>query len=115
MFGALILSHWLKRRDLIACLTFMWNPLNSLHFWSRIPFIVFITSPTTVYIGTSAKSPHYSKNDEAVRDVVTKDAEETVKFIQVREQTCWLTIRTVLRHGEFEIQELVAFIGKCCS
>ncbi|XP_013182127.1 PREDICTED: uncharacterized protein LOC106128344 [Papilio xuthus] len=75
---------------------------------------VSVTSPTKVYIETSAKSPHYSANDEQtgrrVRRGLNDDFDDRVTVIKVLEQTCWLCIRTVLQDGEIEIQDLVAFI-----
>lgn len=78
-----------------------------------IVVLVFITSPSTVYINTSAKSTYYSQNDEdAKRAAQTTDTlEDKVKLIEVLEQKCWLSFRTVLRDGEIEIQDLIAFIG----
>ena len=71
-----------------------------------------------VYIDTSAKCPYYSKNDEEVRRRTKKctedgrrNIEETVRLIEVIEQTCWHNVRTVLRDGDIEVQDLVAFIG----
>ncbi|CAH2229880.1 jg11771 [Pararge aegeria aegeria] len=70
---------------------------------------VSVTSPSKVYINTSAKCTYYSENDETPKRV-RKTVEDKVKFIEVLEQTWWLSVRTVLRDGEFEIQDLVAFI-----
>jgi hypothetical protein len=74
---------------------------------------VFITSPSTVYIDTSVKSSYYSQNDEDAKRSPRKRSHLTarVKVIQTLEQKCWLSVRTVLKHGEFEIQDLIAFIG----
>lgn len=76
---------------------------------------MFVSSPTKVYIDTSIKSPYYSQNDEETKKLPVKplkdSLEEKVRFIEVLEDTWWLSVRTVLRDGEFEIQDLVAFIG----
>lgn len=44
----------------------------------------------------------------------SQDVEENLRFIELLEQKCWLSIRTVLRDGDVEIQDLIAFIGKYC-
>ncbi|CAH2074636.1 unnamed protein product, partial [Iphiclides podalirius] len=74
---------------------------------------VSVTSPTKVYIETSAKSPHYSLNDVSTKRKLVQepqDSDERVRLIKVLEQTCWLCVKTVLLDGEFEVQDLVAFI-----
>lgn len=79
---------------------------------------VFITSPSNVYIDTSVKSPYYSQNDAKVIKAEvpkTQDVEENLKIIELLEQKCWLSIRTVLRDGDVEIQDLIAFIGNYCG
>lgn len=80
------------------------------------PFIVFITSPSTVYIGTCIKSPYYSQNDEHVARSQTKNVEENLKPVKKKiaetiDYRCWLNIRTILLDGYEEIQDLIAFIG----
>ncbi|CAH2086843.1 unnamed protein product [Euphydryas editha] len=70
---------------------------------------VSVTSPTKLYIKTNAKCPYYSENDERPSNIY-QNVEDKVKFIEVLEQSWWLSVRTVLREGEFEIQDLVAFI-----
>lgn len=75
---------------------------------------VSVTSPTKVYIETSAKSPHYSLNDVETKMKLIQEPEgldDRVRLIKALEQTCWLYIRTVLLEGEVEVQDLVAFIG----
>ncbi|XP_028171983.1 uncharacterized protein LOC114361204 [Ostrinia furnacalis] len=73
---------------------------------------VFITSPSTVYIDTSVKSSYYSQNDEDAQRLTPKsNLEDRVRLIEVLEHKCWLSFRTVLRDGEIEIQDLIAFIG----
>ncbi|XP_032513637.2 rho guanine nucleotide exchange factor 19 isoform X3 [Danaus plexippus] len=67
---------------------------------------VSVTSPTKVYMKTSVKCPFYSQNDESR---VCQDVDK-VKFIDALEQSWWMSVRTVLRDGEFEIQDLIAFI-----
>lgn len=82
---------------------------------NSVAFVVSVTSPSKVYIETSAKSPHYSQNDEHARRIARrkhKAEDGSVRFIEVLEQKCWLSIRTVLRDAEIEIQDIVAFIGK---
>lgn len=68
-----------------------------------------------MYIDTSVKSPYYSLNDEETKKFPIKpqkdSLEEKIKFIESLEDTWWLSVRTVLRDGECEIQDLVAFIG----
>lgn len=65
-----------------------------------------------MYISTSVKSTHYSQNDEDAEALLkTETLEDKVKLIQVLEHKCWLSFRTVLRDGEIEIQDLIAFIG----
>ncbi|CAG9783397.1 unnamed protein product [Diatraea saccharalis] len=73
---------------------------------------VFITSPSTVYIDTSVKCPYYSQNDEDVKCFPRRRTGllEKIKYIDVLEHQCWLNIRTVSKHGEIEIQDLIAFI-----
>lgn len=82
--------------------------------------LVFITSPSIVYIGTSVKCPYYSQNDEDISRVPKnkggkkKRVEGAVRLIDILEEKGWLNIiRTVLKDREFEIQDVVAFIGKC--
>ncbi|CAH0718776.1 unnamed protein product, partial [Brenthis ino] len=70
---------------------------------------VSVTSPSKVYIRTNAKCPYYSENDETPRKLY-ENVEDKLKFIEILEQSWWLSVRTVLRDGEFEIQDLVAFI-----
>lgn len=79
--------------------------------WSFV--VVFITSPSTVYIDTSVKSSYYSQNDEDVQRLSQEreGLEDKVRLIEVLEHKCWLSFRTVLRDGEIEIQDLIAFIG----
>lgn len=72
--------------------------------------VVSVTSPSKVYIRTNAKCPYYSENDETPKKLY-ENVEDKVKFIDILEQSWWLSVRTVLRDGEFEIQDLVAFIG----
>ncbi|XP_022819365.1 ephexin-1-like isoform X2 [Spodoptera litura] len=69
---------------------------------------VFVTSPTKVYIDTSAKCSYYSQNDERTRRP-RDDLGDRVRLIDVLERTCRLDLRTVLQDGEFEIQDLIAF------
>lgn len=81
-------------------------------------FLVFITSPSIVYIDTSIKCPYYSQNDEDIGRVPKnnsskkENSQDTVKLIDILEEKGWLNIRTVLKDREFEIQDVVAFIGK---
>lgn len=63
-----------------------------------------------MYIRTNAKCAYYSENDETPKKLY-ENVEDKVKFIEILEQSWWLSVRTVLRDGEFEIQDLVAFIG----
>ncbi|CAG9095779.1 unnamed protein product [Plutella xylostella] len=71
---------------------------------------VFITSASSVYIGTSAKSPYYSANDDVLsKEERKKEEEDNLNIIDIIESN-WLNIRTILRDGEFEIQDLIAFI-----
>uniref|UniRef100_A0A2H1W7X4 SFRICE_040544 n=1 Tax=Spodoptera frugiperda TaxID=7108 RepID=A0A2H1W7X4_SPOFR len=71
---------------------------------------LFVTSPTKVYIDTSAKCSYYSQNDERMRRP-RDDLGDRVRLIDVLERTCRLDFRTVLQDGEFEIQDLIAFFG----
>lgn len=83
--------------------------------------LVFITSPSIVYMGTSIKSPYYSQNDEEPEDGRLpkskdrkKEIKDAVRLIDILEDNEWLNvIRTVLKDREFEVQDVVAFIGKC--
>ncbi|CAH1646295.1 unnamed protein product [Spodoptera littoralis] len=82
------------------------------HQWQKSPKPssneVFVTSPTKVYIDTSAKCSYYSQNDERTRRP-RDDLGDRVRLIDVLERTCRLDLRTVLQDGEFEIQDLIAF------
>ncbi|CAK1552618.1 unnamed protein product [Leptosia nina] len=69
---------------------------------------VSVSSPTKVYIRTSEKCPYYSRNDE--EKFITSKEPADVKFIVLQQETLWLDVRTILRNGEIEIQDLVAFI-----
>lgn len=77
---------------------------------------VLITSESTVYIDTNSKSQYYCKNDDALAKTVTvtvKTADgERMKTAEDLEQKCLHSIRTVLRNGALETQDLIAFIGK---
>lgn len=79
--------------------------------------LVFITSPSTVYIDTSIKCPYYSQNDEDIGRVPKNKCSNkesvihAVRLIDILEEKGWLNIRTVLKDREFEIQDVVAFIG----
>lgn len=64
-----------------------------------------------MYIDTNAKLPYYSRNDEEAKKA-TQRSVDNVRFIEVLEERCWLSIRTVLRDADIEIQDIVAFIGK---
>lgn len=73
-----------------------------------------------MYIDTSVKCPYYSQNDEDIGRVpknkssMKENLQDTVKLIDILEEKGWLNIRTVLKDREFEIQDVVAFIGKFC-
>ncbi|GBP78663.1 hypothetical protein EVAR_53482_1 [Eumeta japonica] len=71
---------------------------------------VSVTSPSTVYIGTSVKSPFFSQNDLDAEKIPQKSGPEkdTIEYI---DQEWWLNVRTVLRRGDMETQDLVAFIA----
>lgn len=70
-----------------------------------------------MYIDTSIKSPYYSQNDEDIGRVPKNKSSkkesviDAVSLIDILEEKEWLNIRTVLRDREFEIQDVVAFIG----
>ncbi|KAM3961827.1 uncharacterized protein ACR2FA_004149 [Aphomia sociella] len=88
-------------------------PLRPRTFRRNCGDQVFVTSPTNVYIDTSLKSPHYCNNDEDAKIIPRRlDYDDKVRLIDVLEHNCWLSIRTVLRDEEVEIQDLIAFIGK---
>ncbi|PZC81576.1 hypothetical protein B5X24_HaOG212500 [Helicoverpa armigera] len=71
---------------------------------------VFITSPTKVYIETSAKCAYYSQNDERPRRR-WEELGDRVRLIDVLERTVWPDIRTILQDGKHEIQDLIAFFA----
>lgn len=81
-------------------------------FTPWLSIVVSVTSPSNVYIDTNAKLPYYSRNDEEAKKASQKKRVDNVRFIEVLEQKCWLSIRTVLRDADIEIQDIVAFIGK---
>lgn len=65
-----------------------------------------------MYLDTNAKLPYYSRNDEEAKKASQKKSiVDNVRFIEVLEQKCWLSIRTVLRDADIEIQDIAAFIG----
>lgn len=64
-----------------------------------------------MYLDTNAKLPYYSRNDEEAKKASQKRSVDNVRFIEGLEQKCWLSIRTVLRDADIEIQDIVAFIG----
>lgn len=71
-----------------------------------------------MYIDTSIKCPYYSQNDEDIgklpknKSSKKENSQDTVRLIDILEDKGWLNIRTVLKGREFEIQDVVAFIGK---
>ncbi|KAJ2952521.1 hypothetical protein O0L34_g6837 [Tuta absoluta] len=78
---------------------------------------VFVTSPTKVYLDTSAKCQYYSQNDDEARRVkettdrrARKFLEDTVRLIDVVPHKFWLDVRTVSKDGEYEVQDLVMFV-----
>lgn len=93
-----------------------WWKIMTSSSWSTVSslFVVLITSSSKVYIGTSIKSPYYSQNDEhAVERRLTKKTDVVIikKRIEPTQEKCLLSIRTLLRYGSLEIQDLIAFIG----
>ncbi|VVD04896.1 unnamed protein product [Leptidea sinapis] len=69
---------------------------------------VSVSSPTKVFIQTNAKCPYYSRNDEEARAMCRQT--DRFRYIDVTPQVGWLNVRTVLCAGEYEIQDVVAFV-----